>query len=171
MSSETGFDPELYKRFPTTEARPEGELEQLDKVWCGPRRPWEWITAINNNYIGVYYVGAAMLFFVLAGVLALLMRTQLALPMTGFLAQETYNQIFTMHGTVMMFLFAVPAVEALGVLLLPQMLGARDLPFPRLSAYAFWAYLVGGLCFFASLFFGLAPNGGWFMYPPLTSTT
>ncbi|MDQ1154172.1 cbb3-type cytochrome c oxidase subunit I [Brevundimonas sp. SORGH_AS_0993] len=171
MSSETGFDTELYKRFPTTEARPEGELEQLEDVWCGPRKPWEWITAINNNFVGVYYVGAALLFFVLAGVLALLMRTQLALPMTGFLAQETYNQIFTMHGTVMMFLFAVPAVEALGVLLLPQMLGARDLPFPRLSAYAFWAYLVGGLCFFCSLFFGLAPNGGWFMYPPLTSMT
>src|SRR3546814_1156116 len=71
----------------------------------------------------------------------------------------------------MMFLFAVPAMEALGVLLLPQMLAARDLPFPRLSAYAFWAYLVGGLCFFGSLFFGLAPNGGWFMYPPLTSMT
>ncbi|WP_312147818.1 cytochrome c oxidase subunit I [Brevundimonas sp.] len=171
MSSETGFDPELYKRFPTEEPRPDDELEKLEEVWCGPRRPWEWITAINNNYIGVYYVGAAMLFFVLAGVLALLMRTQLALPMTGFLAQETYNQIFTMHGTVMMFLFAVPAVEALGVLLLPQMLGARDLPFPRLSAYAFWAYLIGGLCFFASLFFGLAPDGGWYMYPPLTSTT
>ena len=169
MSSETGFDPELYKRLPTREPRPEGELEQLEQVWCAPRKPWEWVTAINNNYIGVYYVGAAMLFFVLAGVLALLMRTQLALPMTGFLAQETYNQIFTMHGTVMMFLFAVPAVEALGVLLLPQMLGARDLPFPRLSAYAFWAYLIGGLCFFCSLFFGLAPNGGWFMYPPLTS--
>ena len=169
MSSETGFDTDLYKRFPTTEPRPEGELEQLEAVWCGPRKPWEWVTAINNNFIGVYYVGAAMLFFVLAGVLALLMRTQLALPMTGFLAQETYNQIFTMHGTVMMFLFAVPAVEALGVLLLPQMLGARDLPFPRLSAYAFWAYLVGGLAFFCSLFFGLAPNGGWFMYPPLTS--
>jgi len=171
MSSETGFDPELYKRFPTQEGRPEGELKQLEDVWCGPRKPWEWITAINNNYIGVYYVGAAMLFFVLAGVLALLMRTQLALPLNGFLPQETYNQIFTMHGTVMMFLFAVPAVEALGVLLLPQMLGARDLPFPRLSAYAFWAYLVGGLAFFCSLFFGLAPNGGWFMYPPLTSTT
>lgn len=171
MSSETGFDPELYKRFPTQEARPEGELKQLEDVWCGPRKPWEWITAINNNFIGVYYVGAAMLFFVLAGVLALLMRTQLALPLNGFLPQETYNQIFTMHGTVMMFLFAVPAVEALGVLLLPQMLGARDLPFPRLSAYAFWAYLVGGLAFFCSLFFGLAPNGGWFMYPPLTSMT
>src|SRR5690606_38731570 len=106
----------------------------------------------------------------LAGVLALLMRTQLALPMTGFLPQETYNQVFTMHGTVMMFLFAVPAVEALGVLLLPQMLAARDLPFPRLSAYAFWTYLVGGLAFFCSIFVGLAPDGGWFMYPPLTST-
>ena len=139
--SETGFDPALYDRFPTREPRPEGELEQLDEAWCGPSNGWQWISATNNNYIGVYYVGAALLFFVLAGVLALLMRTQLALPMTGFLPQETYNQMFTMHGTVMMFLFAVPAVEALGVLLLPQMLGARDLPFPRLGAYAFWAYL------------------------------
>lgn len=69
----------------------------------------------------------------------------------------------------MMFLFAVPAVEAMGVYLLPNMQAARDLPFPRLGAYAFWAYPVGGLVFFASLFFGLAPDGGWFMYPPLTS--
>jgi cytochrome c oxidase subunit I+III len=166
--SETGFDPELYKRFPTRSDRPKDELAKLEVIWCAPRG-WQWITVINNNYVGVYYVGAAMLFFVLAGVLALLMRAQLALPMNGVLSQETYNQVFTMHGTVMMFLFAVPAVEALGVLLLPQMLGARDLPFPRLSAYAFWAYLIGGLAFFCSLFFGLAPNGGWFMYPPLTS--
>ena len=168
--SETGFDRSIYDRFPTKGRRPKGEVEALEAIWCGPKG-WQWITAINNNFIGVYYVGAAMLFFVLAGVLALLMRAQLALPLNGVLPQETYNQIFTMHGTVMMFLFAVPAVEALGVLLLPQMLGARDLPFPRLSAYAFWAYLIGGLAFFCSLFFGLAPNGGWFMYPPLTSTT
>jgi cytochrome c oxidase subunit I+III len=171
VRSETGFDARLYGRFPTQGDRPEGELEALEREWCGPRSWTEWITAINNNYVGVYYLGAAMLFFVLAGVLALLVRTQLAVPMNGFLGPEAYNQIFTMHGTVMMFLFAVPAVEALGVLMLPQMLGARDLPFPRLSAYAFWAYLIGGLCFFASLFFGLAPDGGWFMYPPLTSKT
>ncbi|MGZ8260393.1 MAG: cbb3-type cytochrome c oxidase subunit I, partial [Caldimonas sp.] len=81
----------------------------------------------------------------------------------------TYNQVFTMHGTVMMFLFAVPIVEALAVYLLPNMLGARDLPFPRLSAYAYWAYAIGGLAFFCTLFVGLAPDGGWFMYPPLTS--
>ena len=73
-----------------------------------------------------------------------------------------------MHGTVMMFLFAVPVVEAIAVFLLPDMLGARDLPFPRLSAYAFWAYAIGGLAFFVTLFFGVAPDGGWFMYPPLT---
>jgi cytochrome c oxidase subunit I+III len=170
MTSETGFDPRLFDRFPTREPRPEGELEELERVWQAPRG-WARLTVVNNNYVGVYYVAAAFLFFLLAGVLALLMRTQLALPLNGVLPQETYNQVFTMHGTVMMFLFAVPAVEALGVMLLPQMLAARDLPFPRLSAYAFWAYLVGGLCFFASLFFGLAPDGGWFMYPPLTSKT
>lgn len=171
MSGEEGVPLEtLAERFPSRTRRPAAERAELERIW---RRPsgWGWITAINNNFVGVYYVGAAMLFFVLAGALALLMRTQLALPLNGFLSQETYNQVFTVHGTMMMFLFAVPAVEALGVLLLPQMLGARDLPFPRLSAYAFWAYLIGGLAFFASLFFGLAPNGGWFMYPPLTSTT
>ncbi len=169
FEQETGFDTALYERFPTTGARPRGEVEELEQIWCRPRG-WQWITAINNNFVGVYYVGAAMLFFVLAGMLAVLMRTQLAVPMAGVLPAETYNQIFTVHGTMMMFLFAVPAVEALAVLLLPQMLGARDLPFPRLSAYAFWAYLIGGLAFFCSLFFGLAPNGGWFMYPPLSST-
>ncbi|WP_375267889.1 cytochrome c oxidase subunit I [Phenylobacterium sp.] len=171
MTSETGFDPRLYDRFPTTEPRPEGELEELERVWEKPKGWVGWFTVVNNNYIGVYYVGAAFLFFVLAGILALLMRTQLAVPTNDFLPQETYNQLFTMHGTIMMFLFAVPAVEALGVMLLPQMLAARDLPFPRLSAYAFWAYLVGGLVFFGSIFFSLAPSGGWFMYPPLTSKT
>jgi cytochrome c oxidase subunit I+III len=170
MKSETGFDPALLDRFPTSEPRPEGELEELERVWRAPKG-WGLLTVVNNNYVGMFYVGAAFLFFVLAGVLALVMRVQLALPLQGVLPQETYNQFFTMHGTLMMFLFAVPMMEALGVLLLPQMLAARDLPFPRLSAYAFWAYFIGGLCFFASLFFGLAPDGGWFMYPPLTSMT
>ena len=133
-------------------------------------KSWRIVTAVNNTVIGYFYVGTAMLFFLLAGILALLMRLQLAVPSNTFLSQETYNQIFTMHGTVMMFLFAVPVVEAMGILLLPQMLGARDQPFPRLGAFAFWAYFVGGLIFFSTLFFDLAPSGGWFMYPPLTSS-
>ncbi|CAN7622203.1 cbb3-type cytochrome c oxidase subunit I [Bosea sp. LjRoot237] len=153
--------------LPNSLPRPEGELKALKRVWEIPKG-WRVLSAVNNTVIGGFYIGTAVLFFLLAGILGLLMRLQLAVPGNGFLSQETYNQIFTMHGTVMMFLFAVPAVEAVGVLLLPQMLGARDLPFPRLGAFAFWAYFVGGLVFFSTLFFGTAPSGGWFMYPPLT---
>jgi len=166
--SETGFDHDLYRHFPAQSPRPEGEVEELERIWAAPKG-WALLTVVNNNYIGFFYVATAFLFFLLSGVLALGMRVQLAAPLMNFLPQDTYNQFFTMHGTVMMFLFAVPMVEAIGVMLLPQMLAARDLPFPRLSAYAFWAYFVGGLCFFASIFVGLAPDGGWFMYPPLTS--
>jgi len=154
--------------YPSRLPRPRGELAALEAVWALPKG-WRMITAVNNTAIGYFYIAAAVLFFLLAGILSLLMRLQLASPSNSFLSPEAYNQIFTMHGTVMMFLFAVPAVEAMGMLLLPQMLGARDLPFPRLGAFAFWAYLVGGLVFFGTLFFDLAPSGGWFMYPPLTS--
>ena len=167
MRSETGFDPALYDRFPT-DKRPDHEIEELGAIWKAPKG-WARLTAVNNNYVGFWYVVTAFGFFLAAGVLALGMRVQLAAPMQDFLGVDTYNQFFTMHGTVMMFLFAVPMVEAIGIMLLPQMLAARDLPFPRLSAFAFWAYFVGGTMFFLSLFVGLAPDGGWFMYPPLTS--
>jgi cytochrome c oxidase subunit I+III len=153
--------------YPNTVPRPAGERETLEAVWAVPKG-WRVLSAVNNTVIGHFYIAVAFLFFLLAGILGLLMRLQLAVPGNDFLSQDTYNQIFTMHGTVMMFLFAVPAVEAAGMLLLPQMLGARDLPFPRLGAFAFWAYCVGGLVFFCTLFFGVAPDGGWFMYPPLT---
>jgi len=155
--------------LPNAVPRPDGELERLENVWRTPSG-WQFFKAVNNTNIGLLYVGTALLFFVLAGVLGLLIRTQLALPENTFLGAETYNQVFTMHGTVMMFLFAIPVVEAIAVYLLPNMLGARDLPFPRLSAYAYWAYAFGGLAFFCTLFVGLAPDGGWFMYPPLTGT-
>ena len=167
MKSETGFDHALYDRFPT-EKRPDSEVRELERIWAAPKG-WRRLTAVNNNYVGFWYVVTAFGFFIAAGILSLGMRVQLAAPMQDFLGVDTYNQFFTMHGTVMMFLFAVPMVEAIGIMLLPQMLAARDLPFPRLSAYAFWAYFVGGTMFFLSLFVGLAPDGGWFMYPPLTS--
>jgi cytochrome c oxidase subunit I+III len=143
------------------------DLARLEGVWR-TRRGWRFFSSVNNTNIGLLYIGTALLFFILAGVLGLLMRVQLAVPGNGFLGAETYNQVFTMHGSVMMFLFAIPIVEAIAVFLLPNMLGARDLPFPRLSAYAYWAYAIGGLAFFCTLFVGLAPDGGWFMYPPLT---
>jgi cytochrome c oxidase subunit I+III len=147
--------------------RPPGEHAALARAWQPPTG-WRRLTAVNNSQIGLFYIVTAMVFFVLAGILALMMRVQLAVPEAGLLSATAYNQIFTMHGTVMMFLFAVPMVEAIAVYLLPGMLGARDLPFPRLSAYAFWCYALGGLAFFCTLFFSAAPDGGWFMYPPLT---
>jgi cytochrome c oxidase subunit I+III len=166
--SETGFDTALYARFPTPGERPRAELEALEKAWAAPQGLRR-LSEVNNNFIGFLFIVTAFAFFLGAGVLALVMRVQLAAPLAGIVPQETYNQLFTMHGSVMMFLFAVPAVEAMAVLLLPQMLGARDLPFPRLSAFSYWAYAIGGAVFFASVFFSLAPAEGWFMYPPLSS--
>ncbi|MCR4522997.1 cytochrome c oxidase subunit I [Bosea sp. 47.2.35] len=167
MTASDSHAPDEAAGLPSALPRPEGERERLEAVWRSPRG-WRVITEVNNTVIGYFYIATAFLFFLLAGILGLLIRLQLAVPGNDFLSPQTYNQIFTMHGTVMMFLFAVPAVEAVGILLLPQMLGARDLPFPRLGAFAFWAYFVGGLVFFCTLFFGTAPDGGWFMYPPLT---
>jgi cytochrome c oxidase subunit I+III len=145
---------------------PEG-LQRLEAAWARPAR-FGLLTEINNNHIGVLYIVTGFLFFLGAGVLALLMRIQLAYPGNTFLDPATYNQFFTMHGTVMMFLFSVPIVEAFAVLLLPSMLGTRDMPFPRLSALGYWCYAFGGVLVFVSLFFKIAPDGGWFMYPPLT---
>jgi cytochrome c oxidase subunit I+III len=153
--------------LPNPGNRPDSEVEELKRIWATPRG-FRLVTAVNNTVVGTAYIGFAFLFFILAGVLALIMRTQLAVPDNDLLSQDLYNQMFTVHGTTMMFLFAVPAMEALGVMLLPQMLAARDLPFPRLSAFAIWAYIVGGLVFFSTIFYGLAPKGGWFMYTPLT---
>ena len=154
--------------LPNPLPRPADELKRLQEIWRLPRG-WRRLTAVNNTVVGLWYIGAALLFLVLGGILALIMRVQLAVPENDLVDYDLYNQLFTMHGSVMMFLFAVPVVEAIGIMLLPAMQGARDLPFPRLSAYAFWAYFVGGLVFFATIFFDVAPDGGWFMYPPLTS--
>jgi cytochrome c oxidase subunit I+III len=154
--------------LPSSLPRPADELARLQAAWKQPTG-WRFFKRVNNASIGLLYIATALLFFILAGILGLLMRTQLAVPENTLLTASAYDQVFTMHGTVMMFLFAIPVVEAIAVYLLPNMLGARDLPFPRLSAYAFWAYAIGGLAFFCTLFAGLAPDGGWFMYPPLTS--
>ncbi|WP_417388565.1 cytochrome c oxidase subunit I [Gimesia sp.] len=143
--------------------------ERLLKAWETPRG-WRYWSAVNNSEVGMWYTVASFCFFLFGGVLALLMRIQLAVPGNTFLTADQYNQIFTMHGSVMMFLFAVPIFEAFSIMVLPEMLGARDLPFPRLSAYGFYSFVIGGIFVCGSLFFGAAPKGGWFMYPPLTSS-
>jgi cytochrome c oxidase subunit I+III len=153
--------------LPNPLPRPPEELGRLEHAWAFPRGI-SVITEINNNLIGPLFLATALMFLFLAGLLGVLIRLQLAVPGLNILSADTYNQVFTTHGVVMMFLFAVPVVEAVGITLLPAMLGAREMPTPRLGAYAYWIYLIGGTAFFASLFFGAAPDGGWFMYPPLT---
>jgi cytochrome c oxidase subunit I+III len=153
---------------PAPEHVQRAQAERLLKAWKTPQG-WRYWSSVNNQHVGLWYTSAAFAFFIFGGVLALLMRIQLAFPDNGFLSAELYNQIFTLHGSVMMFLFAVPIFEAFSILILPEMLGARDLPFPRLSAYGFWCFILGGLFLCGSIFFNAAPRGGWFMYPPLTS--
>ncbi len=142
--------------------------ERLIETWKSPKG-WRYWSDVNNSEVGLWYTAAAGLFFLFGGVLAILMRIQLAKPDNDFLSADLYNQTFTLHGSIMMFLFAIPVFEAIAVTLMPQMLGARDLPFPRLAAFGFWCFLFGGLFLCGSIFFDAAPKGGWFMYPPLTS--
>jgi len=146
----------------------DAQRKRLLQAWETPTG-WRYWSAVNNSEVGLWYTVTAFIFFLFGGLLALLMRVQLAVPDNDFLTADQYNQIFTMHGSVMMFLFAVPVLEAISIMLLPEMMGARDLPFPRLSAYGFWCFLIGGTFVCGSLFFGAAPRGGWFMYPPLTT--
>jgi cytochrome c oxidase subunit I+III len=147
----------------------QSQAKRLLAVWATPKG-WRYWSAVNNTEVGVWYTATSFVFFLFAGVLALMMRVQLAEPENDFLSAELYNQAFTVHGSVMMFLFAIPVFEAIAVTLMPQMLGARDLPFPRLAAFGFWCFVLGGIFLCGSIFFDAAPRGGWFMYPPLTSS-
>ncbi len=153
---------------PTLRAEQE---ERLRAVWKPPEGLFLRWTDVNNNRVGVWYTLTAFGFMLFAGVLALIMRTQLAVPENDLVSANTFNQLFTLHGSMMMFLFAVPMFEAVSIILLPQLLGARDLPFPRLSAFGYWSFLLGGVFVGGSIFFNAAPDGGWFMYPPLTTRT
>ncbi|GAB7550846.1 cytochrome c oxidase subunit I [Novosphingobium sp. 11B] len=149
----------------------EAQEVRLRKVWEPPKGLFLRWTDTNNNQVGVWYVLTAFAFMLFAGVLALIIRMQLAVPDNDLVDAGTFNQLFTLHGSVMMFLFAVPMFEAVSIILLPQLLGARDLPFPRLSAFGYWSFLIGGVFVSGSIFFDAAPDGGWFMYPPLTTRT
>ena len=152
-----------------TEAkRRKGQEDRLRATWDIPTG-WRYFSNCNNQVVGLWYTGASFFFFLFAGVLALIMRTQLAVPDNNLVSADFYNQLYTLHGTVMMFLFAVPIFEAVAILILPQMLAARDLPFPRLSAFGFWCFIIGGVFVAGSIFFNAAPNSGWFMYPPLAT--
>lgn len=142
----------------------------LTRIWASAPGWKGWFTSVNHTDLGRMFLTVAIFFFVVGGILAMLMRAQLASPRSAFVGPDIYNQLFTMHGTLMMFLFAIPLFEGLSVYLLPKLLGTRDLAFPRLTAYGFWCYVFGGSMLLFSLVAGIAPDSGWFMYPPLSST-
>jgi cytochrome c oxidase subunit I len=128
----------------------------------------DWVLTTDHKKIGILYITTGFTFFVIAGIFALVMRSQLAFPDGKLLTNDQYNQIFTMHGTTMIFLVVMPLSVGLGNFLVPLQIGARDMAFPRLNALSYWILLFGGLFLYASFFFGGAPNDGWFSYAPLT---
>ena len=125
-----------------------------------------WLTSVDHKKIGIMYGGAALFFLLFGGVPALLIRIQLAIPDNTFLSGDRYNQIYTMHGTVMVFLVVMPMAAAYANYLMPIQVGARDVAFPRLNAFSFWVFLAGGIMLNTSWLLGGGPNGGWFNYAP-----
>jgi len=146
------------------------KADSLSRIWEPPRSLYRWLTTFDHKRIGLRYIGVAMGYFALAGVGALLLRIQLAQPLNTVLDPETYNQVFTMHGTTMIFLVATPVLSGFGNYFLPLMLGARDMAFPRMNSLSFWVFLLSGVFMWSSVLLGLAPDAGWFNYAPLTTT-
>ncbi|HLZ23190.1 MAG TPA: cbb3-type cytochrome c oxidase subunit I [Ktedonobacterales bacterium] len=141
------------------------------------RRSWKqsalgsWITTSDHKKIGIMYLYTGFIFFLLGGIEASLIRLQLATPNGHVLTSEQYSQIFTMHGTTMIFLFVMPTMTGFGNYLVPLMIGARDMAFPRLNALGYWLLFFGGIMMYSSFLVGQAPNAGWFSYAPLTEAT
>jgi cytochrome c oxidase subunit I len=131
---------------------------------------WSWFTTVDHKKIGILYGVTAFLFFLVGGVEALLIRAQLAQPDQTILSANAYNQVFTMHGVTMVFLVVMPLSAAFFNYLIPLMIGARDVAFPRLNAFSYWVFLFGGLFIYSSFLLGGAPNGGWFGYAPNSTT-
>jgi cytochrome c oxidase subunit 1 len=127
----------------------------------------QWISSIDHKQIGILYLLVAILFLFLGGIAALLIRVQLSLPNNDFLSPEMYNQLFTMHGTTMVFLVMTPAILGFSVYFVPLMIGANDLAFPRMNAFSLWIALFGGALLYFSFLAGGAPDAGWFNYAPL----
>jgi cytochrome c oxidase subunit I len=154
---------------PAVEAPHEGAARaELDRVWSTPPGFVGWLTSARHTEVASRYIVTAFGFFVLGGVLAALMRLQLAWPELRLLGPDLYNQIFTMHGSTMMFLFAVPVMEAVGIYLVPLMIGTRNVAFPRMNNFGYWTYLIGGLLLWVAFALNIGPDAGWFAYVPLS---
>jgi cytochrome c oxidase subunit 1 len=144
------------------------ERASLDELWRDRPGLRGWLASTDHKSIGRRFIVTAFVFFAMGGGLAALMRLQLARPDSGILTNDLYDQIFTMHGTNMMFLFAVPVMLAFGIYFVPLMVGARNMALPRLLAFGYWMFLFGGLFLWIMFFLNVGPDNGWFNYPPLS---
>ncbi|MDE2388459.1 MAG: cytochrome c oxidase subunit I [Betaproteobacteria bacterium] len=163
---------------------PDNLLERIPDFGCAPvgsdaevrlARIWEttpgwrgWFSTVDHKTIGLRYLVTAFIFLLIGGIEALVMRVQLALPEQSLLTPEQYNQLFTMHGVTMIFLYALPILSGFSNYLWPLLLGSRDMAFPRLNALSYWVFLFAGIFLYASFPFGQAPNAGWFNYVPFS---
>lgn len=145
------------------------ELDRrLSQTWSTRAGLWGALSTVDHKIIGRRYIVTAFVFLALGGILAMAMRLQLSQAEARFIGPDRYNQIFTMHGTNMMFLFAVPVMEAMAVYLVPLMVGTRNIAFPRLNAFSYWMYLAGGLLLWIAFAVDTGPDVGWFAYVPLS---
>jgi cytochrome c oxidase subunit I+III len=140
---------------------------RLEQAWEERGGPLAWLATVDHKRIGVRYLVTALAFFAAGGVEAMIMRAQLAEPENGLVSPETYDQLFSMHGVTMIFLFATPALFGFGNYFVPLQIGARDMAFPRLNALGYWVFLGAGLFMYSGLAIGEAPDAGWFNYVPL----
>ena len=159
---------EAYERLPEIKrlADDPGLPERLRKMWETPRGLYGWFSTVDHKEIGIKYLITAFIFLALGGVEALIMRVQLAGPAEHVLTPEQYDELFSMHGLTMIFLYALPVLSGFSNYLFPLVLGSRDMAFPRLNAFSYWVYLAAGLFMYASFLVGAVPNDGWFNYAP-----
>jgi cytochrome c oxidase subunit I len=153
--------------LPKVESR-DSDIASLERAWRHPGGIIGWLSFTTHQAIGMRYIVTAFIMLLLGGVEILLVRLQLASPNNTFLGPDRYNQMFTTHGTTMMFLFAVPMMEGMAVYLVPLMVGTRNVAFPRLNAFGYWIYLAGCLFLYWGVFTNTAPDIGWFAYTPLS---
>ena len=143
-------------------------VDRLERIWAEPHGLVSWLTTTNHKRIGILYFFTSFAFFTAGGVLALVMRTQLAEPNGSVVGPATFNQLFTMHGVTMIFLFVTPMLSGgFGNYFVPLLIGARDMAFPRMNALSYWIYLSAGLFVYTGFMIGEGPNAGWFDYVPL----
>jgi cytochrome c oxidase subunit I len=150
-----------------TQVPPEELERRLRAIWGTPKGLVGFLSSVDHKQIGIRYIVTAFFFMGLAGLASIVMRHQLAGPDRRVVSPDLYNQLFTLHGSTMMFLFAVPVMEGMAVYFVPLMIGTRNVAFPRLNAFSYWVYLFGGAMLWVAFLFNQGPDVGWFSYVPL----